>query len=543
MNWKKKKDTPEAQTPEAAAAGKGPVPFLKKNWKWLVPVLCVAVAGGVFLLRPQQSKPASVDASYTEAAPERRDVTNTLSGTGTLNPANTYTVKSLVDGKVLTGTIEEGNIVEESNVLYTIDSSDASTNFEKAEIAMQQAQRSYDKVVDRQYVRAEVAGVVSSLKVTKGDEVTSGQEVAVIRDSSRMLLTLEFPAADAANFSVGQSAAVTLDGTFEQLDGTVTSVSGTDALSAGNLLTRTVTITVKNAGGLTTAQAATASINGVSSIGSATFAYQAERTLTAQAAGTVTSINVQEGSEVAKDDIILGLSGDDLTESIQSASESLRSAEISMQNLQDAMNNYTITAPISGTIIEKDAKVGDAVKAGDTLCIVYDLSYLEMSINVDELQISSISVGQQVQITADAVPDKTYVGTVTRVSMKGASNGGTTTYPVTIRIDDTDGLRPGMNANAEIVVAEANNALVVPNAAVVRGSYVLVTKDSPSAANADTAMEAPEGFVYVPVKTGVSDDDYTQIVSGIQEGDTIGYDPSSVSSDSYYDDGGYIMPF
>lgn len=543
MNWKKKKDTPEAQTPEAAAAGKGPVPFLKKNWKWLVPVLCVAVAGGVFLLRPQQAKPASVDASYTEAAPERRDVTNTLSGTGTLNPANTYTVKSLVEGKVLTGTIEEGDIVEESNVLYTIDSSDASTNFEKAEIAMQQAQRSYDKVVDRQHVRAEVAGVVSSLKVTKGDEVTSGQEVAVIRDSSRMLLTLEFPAADAANFSVGQSAAVTLDGTFEQLDGTVTSVSGTDALSAGNLLTRTVTITVKNAGGLTTAQAATASINGVSSIGSATFAYQAERTLTAQAAGTVTSINVQEGSEVAKDDIILGLSGDDLTESIQSASESLRSAEISMQNLQDAMNNYTITAPISGTIIEKDAKVGDAVKAGDTLCIVYDLSYLEMSINVDELQISSISVGQKVQITADAVPDKTYVGTVTRVSMKGTSNGGTTTYPVTIRIDDTDGLRPGMNANAEIVVAEANNALVVPNAAVVRGSYVLVTKDSPSAANADTAMEAPEGFVYVPVKTGVSDDDYTQIVSGIQEGDTIGYDPSSVSSDSYYDDGGYIMPF
>ena len=543
MNWKKKKDTPEAQTPEAAAAGKGPVPFLKKNWKWLVPVLCVAVAGGVFLLRPQQAKPASVDASYTEAAPERRDVTNTLSGTGTLNPANTYTVKSLVDGKVLTGTIEEGNIVEESNVLYTIDNSDASTNFEKAEIAMQQARRSYDKVVDRQYVRAEVAGVVSSLKVTKGDEVTSGQEVAVIRDSSRMLLTLEFPAADAANFSVGQGAAVTLDGTFEQLDGTVTSVSGTDALSAGNLLTRTVTITVKNAGGLTTAQAATASINGVSSIGSATFAYQAERTLTAQAAGTVTSINVQEGSDVAKDDIILGLSGDDLTESIQSASESLRSAEISMQNLQDTMNNYTITAPISGTIIEKDAKVGDAVKTGDTLCIVYDLSYLEMSINVDELQISSISVGQQVQITADAVPDKTYVGTVTRVSMKGKSDGGTTTYPVTIRIDDTDGLRPGMNANAEIVVAEAKNALVVPNAAVVRGSYVLVTKDSPSAANADTAMEAPEGFVYVPVKTGVSDDDYTQIVSGIQEGDTIGYDPSSVSSDSYYDDGGYMMPF
>lgn len=539
MNWKKKKDSPETQT--SAAVEKGPLPFLKKNWKWLVPVVCIAVAGGAFLLWPKREKPVSIDTSYMETAPERRDVSNTLSGTGTLNPANTYTVKSLVDGKILTSSIEEGDVVEEGTVLYTIDSSDASTNFEKAEIAMQQAQRSYDKVVDRQYVRAEVAGTVSSLKVAKGDEVTSGQEVAIIRDSSRMLLTLEFPAADAANFAVGQSADVTLDGTFEQLSGTVTAVTGTDALSAGNLLTRTVTIAVRNAGGLTTAQAATATINGVSSIGSATFTYQAERTLTAQASGTVTAINVKEGSEVAKDDILLQLTGDDLTESIQSASESLRSAEISMQNLQDAMSNYTVTSPISGTIIEKDAKAGDAGKAGDTLCIVYDLSYLEMSINVDELQISSISVGQKVQITADAVQDKTYIGTVTRVSMKGSSNGGTTTYPVTIRIDDTEGLRPGMNANAEIVVAEAANALCVPNAAVQRGGYVLVTLDSPSASKAEQGMDAPEGFVYVSVKTGVSDDDYTQIVSGIQEGDTVGYDPSSVSSDSYYDDGSMML--
>lgn len=541
MNWKKKKDNPEAQEPKAAAGKKGPAAFLKKNWKWLVPVVCVVAAGGAFLLWPKQAKPASVDTSYVETNPERRDVSNTLSGSGTLNPANTYTVKSLVDGKILTCTIEEGDIVEEGTVLYTIDSSDASTNFEKASIAMQQAQRSYDKVVDRQYVRAEVAGTVSSLKVNKGDEVTSGQEVAVIRDSSRMLLTLEFPAADAANFSVGQSADVTLDGTFEQLTGTVTAVSGTDALSAGNLLTRTVTIAVRNAGGLTTAQAATASINGVSSIGSAVFAYQAERTLTALASGTVTTINVQEGSEVAKDDILIGLSGDDLTESIQSASESLRSAEISMQNLQDAMSNYTVTSPISGTIIEKDAKAGDAGKAGDTLCIVYDLSYVEMNINVDELQIGSISVGQKVQITADAISDKTYIGTVTRVSMKGTSNGGTTTYPVTIRIDDTDGLRPGMNASAEIVVSEAVNALVVPNAAVQRGGYVLVTQDSPSASKAEQGMDAPEGFVYVAVQTGVSDDDYTQIVSGIQEGDTIGYDPSSVSSDDYYYDSGSML--
>ena len=535
MIWKKKKDA-SAEAAEAAEAKSGASAFAKKNWKWLVPVVVAAAAGAVFLISGGGNKAASRDVTYAETTPIRQDVSNSLSGTGTLNPANTYTVKSLVDGKILTGGFEEGDKVEEGDVLYTIDSSDASTNLEKASIALQQAQRSYDKTVDLQYVRAEVDGTVSSLKVAKGDQVTSGQEVAVIRDSSKMLLNLLFPAADAANFSVGQSADVVLDGTFETLKGTITAITGTDELSTGNLLARTVTIRVNNAGGLTTAQAATASINGVSSIASATFAYQAERTLTAQAGGTVSAINVQEGDAVSKGDILIELTGDDLTESIQSASESLRSAEISMQNQQDNMSNYTITSPISGTIIEKDAKQGDALTSGSTLCVIYDLSYLEMVINVDELQIGALSVGQKVQITADAVADKTYVGTVTRVSMKGSSSGGTTTYPITIRIDNTDGLRPGMNANAEIVVAEANNALVVPNAAVIRGGYVLVSKKSPSAANAVEDMDAPEGYVYVKVETGVSDDSYTEIKSGLQEDDTVAYDTSSVSSDDYYSD-------
>ena len=546
MIFKKKQDAAaqQAAAGEARPAGKDKVAaFFRKNWKWMVPVACVAVLGGWFILRPDRAQDANVDVSYVQTTPEKRDLSNSLSGTGTLNPANTYNVKSLVAGKVLTSTIEEGDIVEEGTVLYTVDASDATTKAEQASITLQQAQRSYDKTVDRQYVRAEVAGVVATLKVAKGDEVTSGQEVAVIRDSSKMVLHLEFPAADAAAFSVGQSAEVTLDGTFETLTGTVTAVTGTDTLSTGNLLTRTVTITVRNAGGLTTAQAATATINGVSCIAAKCFEYQAERTLTTLAAGTVTAINVQEGGVVNKDDIVLQISGEDLTEAIQSAAETLRSAELNMDNLQEAMNNYTVTSPISGTIIEKNAKAGDALAAGADLCTIYDLSYLVMVINVDELQVSDVSVGQSVQVTADAVPDKTYTGTVTRVSMKGSSNGGTTTYPVTVRIDETEGLRPGMNANAEIVIAEAGNALAVPNAAIVRGGYVLVTKDSPSAANADPDMTAPEGYVYVPVKIGVSDDDYTQIISGVTGNDTVAYDPSSVSTDDYYDDGSSVMIF
>lgn len=89
MIWNKKKDgaeNPGAETP-AAQTTKAPVLFLQKNWKWLVPVVCVVIAGGVFLLKPKSTSTTAVDPSYLETSPEVRDVSNTLSGTGTLNPA------------------------------------------------------------------------------------------------------------------------------------------------------------------------------------------------------------------------------------------------------------------------------------------------------------------------------------------------------------------------------------------------------------------------------------------------------------------------
>ena len=274
MNENNKKAAPDSRRGQGAAAlwNDKARPFLKKNAKWLIPVVCVLAALILFqVLNRTPEKPVTADPEYVQAAPEVQDVSNSLSGVGTLKPAQTYTVASLVNGKILSADFEEGDVVEEGTVLYTVDSADAATNVEKAQIALEQAQRNYEKVVDRQFVRAETTGTVSVLKVKKGDEITSGQEVAVIRDSSTMLLSLLFPAADAAGFWVGQDALVTLDGTFEQIAGRVLSITGTDALGTGNMLTRTVVVAVPNAGGLTTAQAATASVAGINSIGSAAF--------------------------------------------------------------------------------------------------------------------------------------------------------------------------------------------------------------------------------------------------------------------------------
>ena len=527
------------ENPAVQPGKKDPKQFLKRNWKKITAVVCVAAVAAAVLLPKNSKKAVQASTQYMEAALERRDITNTFSGSGTISAANTYTVKSLVKGTVLTADFEVGDTIKKGTVLYTIDSSDVATSVEKAQLALEQAQRSYDDTADAQYIRSVIGGTVASIKVKAGDYVTAGQEIATVRDDSSLLLTLEFPAADASGFAVGQAAEVILNGTFETLSGTVQAVAGTDTISSGNLLVRTVTIAVKNNGSLTTAQAASAIINGVSALASARFDYQHQQTVTATTSGTVAAVCVKEGTAIEANTAIVQLSGTELSRQVQSAADSLLNAQLSMSDTQKQMENYTITSPISGTVIQKNVKAGDTVgtdtTASETLCTIYDLSYLEMTLNVDELEILSIKEGQTVTITADAISDRTFTGVVTSVSAAGTTTGGTTTYPVTIRIDDTGDLLPGMNATAEIEVSSASNALAVPNGSVVRGNYVLVTKDSPSAANAVQDMTAPDGYVYVKITTGTSDDDYIEVASGLQEGDTIAYDADAAEKQNASD--------
>ena len=531
------KKTQDASPQENTGGENKVLHFIKTHKKRCIAVVAAA-AVLVAVIVPRRSRSASADLAYTQEKLGRRDIVNVYDGSGTINAADSYTVKSLVTGTVLTADFELGDTIQKGDVLYVIDSSDVEGDLESAQLSVSQAQRSYDDAADARNVRTKIGGEVSSFAVAAGDAVQAGQTVATVRDTSVMLLAVDFPAAEAQSFAVGQAAQVMPDTTFEVLNGTIRSVSGADPSGDASLMTCTVTIAVPNAGSLTTAQAAVAQVNGVSSLNSAHFAYQREETVVAAASGTVSELCVREGSTVRQNDVLLRITGKDLDKQAQNAADNLRSAELRMSSAERNISHYTIDAPISGTIVDKKVKAGDKLSANDTamqnLCTIYDMSYLEMKLNVDELKIRSLEVGQEVEITADAVPGETYKGVISSILVAGTTANGSTSYPVTVRIDDMGELLPGMNATAKITTASVKNVLALPNAALVRGSYVLVTRDSPSAANAETSMTAPDGYVYVKVTTGISDDDYIEVKSGLQEGDTIAYDNSSVSATDFY---------
>lgn len=520
------------------AAGGAVATAEKKRRRWprrvIAIVLVVAIAGGGlwYFNRNSAAAPTDTQSEYLTAQVTRQDITQSLSGSGTLEAADSYSVTSLVEAEILTADFEEGDMVQEGDILYELDSADASNSIENSEISLSGQRRNYENALQTKEdltVTSPIAGTVVTLDVEVGDEVQAGQTIATVRDSSIMELKVNFPSDDAATFYVGQAATVTLDGSFETLNATVTNIAGADTVLSGNRIVRQVTLSVSNPGGLSDTQLATATVGGIGSSDNGTFTYNEERVVTADTAGEVASLAVSEGDLVSEGDTLVQLSSDTIDDTIASQSDALRQAELSLENAREALDNYTITSPISGTIVEKTYKAGEKTEQGEELCKIYDLSYLTLTLNVDELDISKVEVGQSVTITADAVENQVYEGTVTKVSVAGTTSNGYTNYPVTIQIDETDGLMPGMNVEATIVMNASEDVLAIPQDALARGDMVLVTIDSPSAVNALDA-EAPEGYVYVPVTTGVSNDDYLEVTSGLQEGDTVAYIPSAADS-------------
>ncbi len=334
-----------------------------------------------------------------------------------------------------------------------------------------------------------------------------------------MTFTALFQRDFAEDIRVGDSADVTLSDTFETYGGTVTDVSPIDTVLTGSVIAREITVEVENPGAFTTLQTPYATINGISNISSSTFAYKYEGTVTATMAGIVDDLRAVVGTRVTKGQTVVVLHSDTIQQQLETAQSAVRDAKLALENQTSKLDDYTIRSPISGTIVEKDFKEGDTLAAGTSLCTIYDLSYLTLTLNVDELDIKKVATGQGVTITAEASDGVVYSGVVTRVNISGTTVNGVTSYPVAIRIDGTEGLLPGMNVDATINVASLTDVLTVPVGALLRGNFVLLKSDAYDPATAEAGI--PEGYVYTEVTSGASNDKDVVITEGLREGDII----------------------
>ena len=233
--------------------------------------------------------------------------------------------------------------------------------------------------------------------------------------------------------------------------------------------------------------------------GSGTLNPVTKETLTSTYAGEVESVNFKVGDEVSEDDVIAVIDSDN--------------------------GDEEITAPCDGIIIELPISVGDEVAMGGSVAMVMGKDGFTMGIAVDELNISSVALDQEVAFTIDAV-DGDYTGTVTAISYNGSTSGGTTAFQITATVEYIEGVYPGMSASAQIVIEDSGEGLLVPVDAVGTSgddNYIYL---APSGAELGTQYEEGKldlnSLTKVTVETGMSDGTYIMIESDeIAEGDLI----------------------
>ena len=203
---------------------------------------------------------------------------------------------------------------------------------------------------------------------------------------------------------------------------------------------------------------------------------------------------------------------------IAKAEAQVAQAKAALENAQEDLRNSTIVSPIDGLVLSKDVNVGDAVSSilvlgsqATLLLTLGDISEVYVQGKVDEADIGKVYLNQPARIVVESFKDKKFTGKVTKISPLGKEKDNVTTFEVRVSISNPTGeLKANMSANAEVVLEEKKDVLMVQEASLI------YDKDR----NASVEMpdpKAPNGRKKTSVKLGISNGVKTEIVSGLAE--------------------------
>jgi len=207
---------------------------------------------------------------------------------------------------------------------------------------------------------------------------------------------------------------------------------------------------------------------------------------------------------------------------VAQAQADVEKSRAALKQFEEQYSYTTITAPIDGVVLSRDVEVGDAVSSilvlgsGATLVMTLgDTSEVYVKGKVDESDIGKVYLGQPARIRVETFKDKTFTGHVTKISPMGVEKDNVTTFEVRVSINNPGGeLKAEMTANAEIVLDEHKNTLMIPEGAI------LYDKDKHASVQVPDP-KGKDGMRKVAVNIGISNGAKTEVLSGLKEGDQV----------------------
>lgn len=207
---------------------------------------------------------------------------------------------------------------------------------------------------------------------------------------------------------------------------------------------------------------------------------------------------------------------------IQKAQATVAQTKAALDQAEENLRNSTIVSPMSGLVLSKDVEVGDAVSSilvmGSQATLVMtlgDVSEVFVLGKVDQADIGKVYLNQKARIVVESYKDKRFEGEVTKISPLGVEKDNVTTFEVRVSIRNPGGLlKANMSANAEIILEEKANVLLVPETAIAYDKERKATVEVP-----DPVQKS--GKRKVPVQIGLSNGVKTELVAGLKEGDKV----------------------
>lgn len=205
---------------------------------------------------------------------------------------------------------------------------------------------------------------------------------------------------------------------------------------------------------------------------------------------------------------------------IKTAMADLARAQSQLDDVQYNFDNTSIVAPRSGVVLAKHVEEGTVIPAGTAalaqgtaIVTIADITEMFVLVEVDEVDISRVAVGQPAELSVETLPNTKITGEVEKIFPNGTKTENVVYFQVRVRIDELDPrLRPGMTADVNLISAERKDVLLVPDAAIDR-------------AGGRTVVEVLEPGATEPVEraieVGVTDYENTEVISGLKEGDTV----------------------
>lgn len=551
--------------------------FARAHKVWST-VIAVIILGGGYLVYGKVN-PSTTPTQYVLTTVQTGTIVQTVSGSGQVTPSNEITINPQASGQITQVLVKDGQQVRAGQALAYIDSTTEYNSVQSAKASLESAQLSLQKLQEppTQLQLTQDENAISKAQASLQNDQTSLQNEYATAYSDVVATFLDVPTIETQlqDVDTGTEAARGAQWNIDYYEGTLENWDSTDAIAYRNTAYSDFTAAQSSYNSAyadfqkTNSQASTSTI--LSSLKETYSMVQDEQTALNSANSFiqfyVNQIDNHNQTPVSEANTSLTTLSSDITKidshlnalqndqnqltsdqqaivndqasitedqqtlaqlqqgpdplDIQSDQLSIQQQQNALAQAEDALSNYTIPAPIAGTIADLNLNVGDTVGSGtNAATLITSEDIADLSLN--EVDAAKVQVGENVTLTFDAIPNLSLTGSVVDVSPLGTVSQGVVSYDVKISFTTQDPrVKAGMTVNANIQTSVANNALEVPASAVktLSGqSYVLAFDPPLSSTGTVTTSQTP---TQIPVTVGITDNTNTQILSGLTAGQQI----------------------